>query len=214
MQDVPHNKSVQFFDDQFQQQIQEQDYSLNSFETLAMDYLTGTVLDLGCGLGNLSLKAGQRGHPVVAVDASQAAIARINDQAQGEELSVQAIQADIETWSIDKSYDTIVAIGLLMFLRQERSLELLDDIQKHVNPGGRAIVNVLEEGTTFMGMFNEDNYYLFPHNNLEEQFTGWEILSSRHETFAAPNGTRKEFSTVIAEKPNQASSGSTQRAVQ
>ena len=78
---------------------------------------------------------------------------------------------------------------------------LLDDIQRHVNPGGRAIVNVLVEGTTFRDMFTDDNYYLFPHDKLEQQFTGWKILSSRHETFPAPNGTRKEFSTVIAEKP-------------
>ena len=96
----PQNKSVRFFDDQFQRQIREQEHALNTFEIQAMDYLTGTVLDLGCGLGNLSLKAGQRGHRVVAVDASQAAVTRIRDEAQREELSVQAIQADIETWSI------------------------------------------------------------------------------------------------------------------
>jgi tellurite methyltransferase len=200
MKNVPQNKSARFFDDQFRRQIREQEQALNPFEIQAIDYLTGTVLDLGCGLGNLSLKAGQSGHRVVAVDASQAAVARINDEAKREELSVQAIQADIETWSIDKSYDTIVAIGLLMFFRQERSLELLSDIQTHVNSDGRAVVNVLLEGTTFLDMFTEDNYYLFPHGKLEEQFAGWKILSSRQETFPAPNGTRKEFSTVIAQK--------------
>ncbi len=199
-----HNKSVEFFEIQFQRQIQQQDYALNPFETVALDYLTGTVLDLGSGLGNLSLEAGRRGHHVVAVDASPAAVARINTDAQREGLSVRAIQADIERWIIDQPYDTIVAIGLLLFFCRERAFELLHAIQEHVNPGGRAIVNVLVEGTTYMGMFDGDNYYLFSRNRLAEEFSGWKILSSRHETFSAPEGTRKEFSTVIAEKPSQA----------
>jgi tellurite methyltransferase len=197
------NKSVEFFDSQFQQQIRQQEYALNPFETLALDYLTGTVLDLGSGLGNLSLEAGRRGHSVVAVDASHAAVARINTDAQREALSVRAVQADIEGWVIDQPYDTIVAIGLLMFFRCERALDLLHAIQEHINPGGRAIVNVLIEGTTYMGMFDGDNYCLFSYNQLEEEFAGWRILSSRHETYPAAEGTRKEFSTVIAEKPSR-----------
>jgi tellurite methyltransferase len=199
------NRSVEFFDVQFQGQIRQQDYALNPFETLALDYLRGTVLDLGSGLGNLSLEAGRRGHRVVAVDASPAAVLRTNTGAQRETLPVRAVQADIETWIIDRPYDTIVAIGLLMFFRRERAFELLHAIQEHVKPGGRAIVNVLIDGTTYMGMFDADNYYLFSQNQVEEQFAGWRILSSRQETFPAPEGTRKEFFTVIAEKPSQAS---------
>jgi len=204
------NESVDFFDTQFQRQVRERDYALNPFETLALAYLKGTVLDLGSGLGNLSLEAGRRGHDVVAVDASLAAVSRINVDAQREGLSVQAIQANITSWSIGQTYDTIVAIGLLMFFRREEALDLLRAIQDHVNPGGRAVVNVLIEGTTYLGMFDPENYYLFPRNELEERFAGWKILSSRYETFPAPGETRKEFSTVIAERPSQTSCGPAQ----
>jgi len=55
-------RSVEFFDAQFQRQIREREYALNPFETLALDYLKGTVLDLGSGLGNVSLEAGRRSH--------------------------------------------------------------------------------------------------------------------------------------------------------
>jgi tellurite methyltransferase len=116
---------------------------------------------------------------------------------------VRSIQADIEHWTIDESYDTIVAIGLLMFLRHETALKLLTGIQEHVKFGGRAIVNVLIEGTTYLGMFDPDNYCLFRRNELEEQFDGWTILESRTQTFPAPESTRKDFSTIIAEKPSQ-----------
>jgi tellurite methyltransferase len=203
MERVLNKKSVDFFESQFQRQVREQEYVLNPFEILALDYLAGDILDLGCGLGNLSLEAGRRGHRLLAVDASPTAVARLNKDAQREGLPVRAVQADIERWAIDKSYDTIVAIGLLMFFRHERALQLLTVIQDHVTPGGRAIVNVLIEGTTYLGMFDPDNYCLFRRTELEERFDGWNILASRTQTFTAPEGTRKDFSTVIAEKPSQ-----------
>ena len=203
MHELSHRKSVEFFDTQFQRQVRDHEYALNPFETLALDYLKGSVLDLGSGLGNLSLEAGRRGHRVLAVDASPTAIARIKADAQEEGLPVQAIQADIGKWTIERSYDTIVAIGLLIFFRREPALKLLRALQERVNPGGRAIVNVLIEGTTYMGMFAPGNYYLFRRSELEEQFGGWTVLLSLYQTFPAPGQTRKEFSTVIAEKPSQ-----------
>ena len=195
------NNSIKFFESQFQRQVLDQQYALNPFETLALNYLKGEVLDLGCGLGNLSLEAAKQGHRVVAVEASPTAVARIHADATREGLAVQVIQADIEKWSIDRSYDTIVAIGLLMFFRHETAIKLLQAVQKHVKPGGCAIVNVLIDGTTYMGMFDLDNYCLFQQNELEERFAGWKIVESHNQTFPAPEATRKEFSTVIAEKP-------------
>ena len=152
MSEGPPKKSVAFFETQFQRQVQGKEYVLNPFETLALDYLKGSVLDFGSGLGNLSL-------------------------------------------------DTIIAIGLLMFLRRQRALQLLQDIQSHINPGGHAIINVLVEGTSYMGMFDPASYYLFGRNEIQEQFGGWAILVAKHETFPGPDQTRKEFSSVIAKKP-------------
>jgi len=200
--DVTHRQSVEFFETQFRRQVQDREYVLNPFETLAIEYLKGEILDLGSGLGNLSLEAGRRGHRVVAVDASPTAVEHINADARREGLSVEAVQVNIENWSIDRPYDTIVAIGLLMFFRREQALDLLRAIQEHVRPGGRAIVNVLIEGTTYMGMFDSKSYYLFARKELEECFSGWTILASRYDTFPAPGQTLKEFSTVIALRPS------------
>ena len=201
MGDVTHKQSVEFFETQFRRQVQDREYALNPFETLAVEHLKGEVLDLGSRLGNLSLEAGRRGHRVLAVDASPTAVERTNADARREDLPVEAIQVDIENWSTDRMYDTIVAIGLLMFFRRARALDLLRAIQEHVRPGGHAIVNVLIEGTTYMGMFDPNNYCLFARKELEECFSGWTILCSRYDTFLAPGQTRKEFSTVIALRP-------------
>ena len=65
---------------------------------------------------------------------------------------------------------------------------------------GLAIINVLTEGTTFMGMFEPGNYYLFGQSELEDRFKGWNFLRSLRDSFDAPGNTMKKFSTVIAQK--------------
>jgi tellurite methyltransferase len=194
------NQSIAFFDTQFQKQVAGNDFALNPFEKIALPFLRGRVLDLGCGLGNLSIEAARRGLDVAAVDASATAIKRIKETAIAENLGIDAIQAEIGTWPIGGKFDTIIAIGLLMFFKREDALALLAAIQEHTAAQGVAVVNVLVEGTTFMGMFDPGNYCLFGVHELEERFTGWNILLARHDSFDAPGGTKKEFATIVARK--------------
>jgi tellurite methyltransferase len=193
--------SVEFFESQFQRQVKTREFELNPFERVALDYVQGDVLDLGCGLGNLALEAARRGCTVTAIDGSPTAIERIRATANEGRLAVDAIQADLTDFKIEPDYDTIVAIGLLMFFRQSPALTLLGDIQAHVRPGGRTIVNVLVLGTTYMEMFTSGNYYLFGRKELAGHFAGWVIELSRFENFPAPSGTLKSFATLIARKP-------------
>ena len=192
---------VDFFERQFQRQVRETDFALNPFERLALPHVAGAVLDLGCGLGNLSLEAARRGCSVTAVDASLTAVGRLRAAALLEQLPLTALQADLAGFRIERDYDTIVAIGLLMFFRKERALALLRQIGERVRQGGCAIFNVLTEGTSYLDLFQPGEYYLFGTKELEQAFAGWVMLAARHDSFPAPGGTRKEFATVIAQKP-------------
>jgi tellurite methyltransferase len=194
-------KSIEFFDAQFQRQVRDGEYALNPFEVLAQPYISGSVLDIGSGLGNLSLEAGRRGCRVLAVDASAMAVNRINEESHRAGLLVHAIRADLNEWKIDRQFDTIIAIGLLMFFGMDRARHLLNEIKAHVAPGGHAIVNVLIEGTSYMKMFDPGNYYLFGRSELDDQFADWTIELSRIDSYPAPDQTVKEFSTVIAKRP-------------
>lgn len=192
--------SVRFFDRQFRRQVAEREFALNPFEQAALPYVRGRVLDLGCGLGNLSIETARRGAKVLAIDASPAAIERIRAAAEAENLDIDARLADLEAYAIAGEFDTVIAIGLLMFFARERALALLSQIQEHTAAGGVAIVNVLVEGTTYLEMFAPGRYTLLARGELEERFDGWDVLRVERHGFDAAGGTRKEFETIVARR--------------
>jgi len=194
-------KSVRFFDTQFQRQVNAGEFDLNPFERLALPYLRGEVLDLGCGLGNLALAAARAGCSVAALDGSPTGIARLRETAARLALSVAAHEADLGHWAGDRDYDSLVAIGLLMFFPRERAESLLADIVAHVRAGGVVALNVLIEGTTFLGMFEPGHYHLFAPGALKAALPGWDVLAESEDRFPAPGDTVKVFETVIARKP-------------
>lgn len=198
------NRSVQFFDQQFRRQVAEGDHALNPFEAAALPHARGAVLDYGCGLGNLAVQAARRGCRVIALDASETAIAHLRERASGEGLSLQAEVADLRTYELAEHFDTVVCIGLLMFFDCPTALAQLAHLQAHVRPGGVAVVNVLVEGTTFMEMFAAEGYCLLSKERWLERFAGWTLLSCEQQEFPAPGGTRKVFVTVIARRPERA----------
>jgi tellurite methyltransferase len=195
------NRSVEFFDTQFRKQVANRDFALNPFETAVLPFVRARVLDLGCGLGNLSIEAARKGARVVAVDSSPTAIVRVVEVSRAENLGITAVLADVAAYRIAGDYDTIVAIGLLMFMPCDLALRLLSEIREHVARGGLAILNVLVEGTTYMDMFDPRGYCLFGRDELEQRLAPWKIELARHQSFDAPGGTKKEFSTVVARKP-------------
>lgn len=194
------NRTVTFFDAQFRNQVEAREFALNPFEEAVLPHLSGRVLDLGCGLGNLSVAAARRGCEVLAVDASPAAVEHLARVARDERLRLTAVQADIAHYQIPGSFDAVVSIGVLMFFPCPDSAALLAAVQDAVRPGGCAAVNVLIEGTTFMRMFDGDRYCLFTPNQLDEAFNDWTLLLSRRDDFPAPGDTVKRFSTVVARK--------------
>ena len=193
--------SVRFFDTQFQRQVAAAEFALNPFERLALPFLKGEVLDLGCGLGNLALEAARGGCRVTALDGSPAGIARIRETALNEGLAVEAHEADLGRYALERDYDAIVAIGLLMFFPRARAEAMLADILAHVRPGGVAVLNTLTGGTTFLGMFEPDHYHLFPVGALKAALAGWALLAESHDSFPAPGDTLKVFDTVVARRP-------------
>jgi tellurite methyltransferase len=195
------NHSIEFFDTQFRRQAAASEYALNPFEQIVLPFLSGEVLDLGCGLGNLSLAAASQHCTVLALDASATAVEDLARRAYAAGLPVEALQADLRGYVPVQRYDSIVAIGLAMFFACPDAKALIARIRDAVRPGGVAAVNVLIEGTTFLGMFTPGDYCLFGERALEDAFAGWTVEYLKIDVFPAPEQTVKRFCTLVARRP-------------
>lgn len=201
---MPPNHSLDFFERQFQRQVAAREFAPNPFETAALPYLAGRVLDYGCGLGNLALAAARRGCHVLALDASATAIAHLQTQARQEGLALAAEQADLRQHRLHESFDAVVCIGLLMFFDGATAARQLAQLQRQVRPGGVAVVNLLVAGTTYMEMFAAQEYCLWTAAELRQRFAGWDLLEFVEQEFQAPGGTVKRFATAVARRAPQA----------
>ncbi len=197
----PRRSALEFFDRQFERQVEASDYALNPFECAVLPHLSGDVLELGCGLGNLALEAAGRGCRVTALDFSATAIAHLARRAGERRVALEAHCADLRHYVPARDYDCVVSIGLLMFFACGDARRLLVRTREAVRPGGVAAVNVLVEGTTYMEMFDPEAYCLFHRTELGKAFSGWEVLLSRQEDFPAPGNTLKRFHTLAARAP-------------
>lgn len=192
------NRSVGFFEAQFKRQAAAREYALNPFEVAVLPFLTGRVLDFGCGMGNLAVAAAQKGCTVTALDASPAAIADLQTRSSQLGLSIDARVAELSDGAVPDGYDCVVSIGLFMFFKCPLARLGLERLRDAVPMGGIAAVNVLIEGTTFMDMFEPNGYCLFGEGELERAFQNWTIEYRRVDSFPAPGDTVKRFDTIVA----------------
>ena len=193
--------SVRFFDTQFRRQAAAGEFGLNPFEARALPHVHGAAIDLGCGLGNLACAAAARGARILALDASPAAIESLQSRARAGALSIDARIADLSDYVPQDSFDTVIAIGLFMFFPCSVARRQLARALDAVRPGGTLIVNVLIEGTTFLGMFDQKaGYCLFGEEELPQALAGWQVLEDLVEPYPAPEGI-KRFRTTIARRP-------------
>jgi ubiquinone/menaquinone biosynthesis C-methylase UbiE len=133
------NRSVAFFDSQFERQVAEADFALNPFEQIALPYVRGSALDLGCGLGNLAVAAARRGASVVAVDPYPDPLHRARRRVPG----VPCVLARAEALPFrDGAFDTV--IGGLVLCSVDDPAAALAEVRRVLRPGGelRALEHV------------------------------------------------------------------------
>lgn len=100
------------------------------------------VVDLGAGTGLLTLALAPRVEHVVAVDASRAMLARLNEHARRAELgNVTPLLADLRSLPLADETATLVVSNYAFHHLDDRSKELaLSEARRVLAPGGRLVV--------------------------------------------------------------------------
>ena len=73
----------------------------------------GRALDVGCGAGTHSTYMAERGYQVTAIDFMPQAIAMLKARVAGTDLAIEAVQADVGSWTANKPFDVVLDIGCL-----------------------------------------------------------------------------------------------------
>lgn len=97
------------------------------------------LLDIGCGAGQLTIPAAQRGIDVVGIDLAQNLVDQANERARTENLNVQIDQGDAEALPYpDASFD--VALSLIGSMFAPRPELVAKEMTRVCRPGGKIIM--------------------------------------------------------------------------
>ena len=107
----------------------------------------GPVLELGCGTGRVAIPIAEAGRDIVGLDSSEAmlSIARSKVQrlAPGSG-SLSLVNGDMREFSLGHKFQLVIIPfrGFLALLTVEDQVRTLDEIKRHLAPGGRLIFNI------------------------------------------------------------------------
>ena len=102
-----------------------------------------SILELGCGWGSFSLWAAERYPNSTIVSVSNSALQRAYIEKKAQKLglkNLRIITADINTFSINETFDRIVTIEMLEHVRNHASV--FEKIANWLKPDGRLFVHV------------------------------------------------------------------------
>lgn len=166
------------------------------------------ILDLGSGRGRNSVYLATRGHRLVAVDHSEAAIATLREICHAESLEVSAHLYDINDANLgellpDLEVDHVISTVVFQFLDPVRVARVIEDLQSVTKPGGvHLIVAPLDTSCPIEFPF------LFKEGELLTYYRSWDIVRYAEEVGEFhkrdENGVRyrARFGVLVARKPS------------
>jgi SAM-dependent methyltransferase len=100
--------------------------------------ITGKVLDVGCGTGELALFLAARGLGVLGIDGSTIAINKAQVKAEKRKLAARFMVWDATAVAaLGETFDTVVDSGLLHCLSDKDRAALVSGLVQALRPGGR-----------------------------------------------------------------------------
>ena len=135
---------------------------------------TGNALDIGSGEGRNSIFLARNGFDVTAVDVSKNGIEKLKEISNKEKLKINANIEDIRNFDFNQSYDVIISIATLHFLKIGDIVKMISKIKKYTKKGGLNAISVFTDENDEKGF-----PYLFKKEELKKFYKDWEILFER-----------------------------------
>jgi tellurite methyltransferase len=150
----------------------------------------GKALDLACGAGRNALWLAEHGWEVTGVDGADAAVEILRTRASERGLKINAVIADLEKGEFEIEPSRWDLVAMCYYLQRN----LFEPAKRGVAPGGIliSVVHVNEPG-------EGDGPYRLRPGQLEQYFTGWEILH-RYEGKANDSAHRRAVAEIVARR--------------
>jgi SAM-dependent methyltransferase len=164
---LPLYEDAEFYDAEFASRVHEIPFYVQQAKACG-----GTVLELACGTGRLTLPIAAAGVPIVGVDSAPTMIARARERSTAAGLELEWHVADIRTMALGRRFKLLfIATNALQHLHDlESLLSFLRRAHEHLLPDGRLIVDVFNPSIAKLG------------RTLDEVHP--------HKTFTMPDGSR------------------------
>ncbi|MEA3505496.1 MAG: class I SAM-dependent methyltransferase [Bacteroidota bacterium] len=161
-----------------------------------------TVLDVGCGTGNYSIKLASMGCDVVGIDVSDNMLKIAQQKAKKQNLDINFINMDILKHTLKKeSFDVVVSVTAFEFI--SNIAEAYKQIKKLVKPEGHILVGTIHKESPWGELYASEYFQknsIFAYANLKtvndlENLDKTSLIKIEETLFTPPNTQPEELNT-------------------
>lgn len=119
----------------------------------------GKVLEVGCGTGRIYLELLKEGIDVEGIDISEKMLEQLKEKAAAMSLSPKVSVADMRNFDLGKKFALIIVPfrSFLYNITTEEQLSALRSFHRHLEPGGRLILNFFYPDLEMMMGMNKES---------------------------------------------------------
>ncbi len=112
----------------------------------------GSILEVGCGTGRVTLQLAREGVPIVGLDLSPSMLDRARQKSRGIP-NLRWIEADMQTFDLGETFDLIILPGhtFQYMLTPADQVECLTHIRKHLDRSGKLVIHLDHQDLEWLG---------------------------------------------------------------